>query len=111
MTNSYLEKFEKMKVAGKLASQTLDMITNYIKPGISTEKIDKLCYEYIRDNGGHSAPLYYRGYPKSCCTSANHIVCHGIPSPNESPSSTNDPVSINIEDVPSKAYNSYVATA
>ena len=80
MTNSYSEKFEKMKVAGKLASQTLDMITNYIKPGISTEKIDKLCYEYIRDNGGHSAPLYYRGYKKSLCTSLNHVICHGIPS-------------------------------
>ena len=80
MTNSYLEKFEKMKVAGKLASQTLDMITSYIKPGISTEKIDKLCYEYIRDNGGHSAPLYYRGYKKSLCTSLNHVICHGIPS-------------------------------
>ena len=80
MTNSYSEKFEKMKVAGKLASQTLDMITSYIKPGISTEKIDKLCYEYIRDNGGHSAPLYYRGYKKSLCTSLNHVICHGIPS-------------------------------
>ena len=80
MTNNYSEKFEKMKVAGKLASQTLDMITSYIKPGISTEKIDKLCYEYIRDNGGHSAPLYYRGYKKSLCTSLNHVICHGIPS-------------------------------
>ena len=80
MTNNYLEKFGKMKIAGKLASQTLDMITNYIKSGISTEKIDKLCYEYIRDNGGHSAPLYYRGYKKSLCTSLNHVICHGIPS-------------------------------
>ena len=80
MTNNYSEKFEKMKVAGKLASQTLDMITNYVKAGISTEKIDKLCYIYIRDNGGHSAALYYRGYKKSLCTSLNHVICHGIPS-------------------------------
>ena len=80
MNSNYLEKFEKMRVAGKLASKTLDMINNYIKPGISTNKIDTLCYEFIRDNGGYSAPLYYRGYSKSLCTSLNHVVCHGIPS-------------------------------
>tara|TARA_B100001540_G_C15722022_1_gene603502 strand:- start:557 stop:1258 length:702 start_codon:yes stop_codon:yes gene_type:complete len=56
------------------------MITNFIKPGITTDKIDTLCYEFIRDNGGYSAPLYYRGYKKSLCTSLNHTVCHGIPS-------------------------------
>ena len=78
--NNYSEKFEKMRIAGKVASKTLDMITEYIKPGITTEKIDKLCYEFIKDNGGHSAPLFYRGYKKSVCTSLNHIVCHGIPS-------------------------------
>ena len=78
--NSYSEKFEKMRVAGKLASKTLDMITNYIKPGINTNKIDQLCYEFIRDNGGYSAPLFYRGYTKSLCTSLNHVICHGIPS-------------------------------
>ena len=80
MTNNYAEKFEKMRIAGKLASKTLDMITDYIKPGISTNNIDKICYEFIRDNGGYSAPLYYRGYTKSVCTSLNHVVCHGIPS-------------------------------
>ena len=78
--NNYSEKFEKMRVAGKLASQTLDMLTDVIKPGISTEKIDKVGYEFIKDNGGHSAPLYYRGFKKSLCTSLNHVVCHGIPS-------------------------------
>ena len=57
--NNYSEKFEKMRIAGKLASNTLDMITNCIKPGISTEEIDRLCFEYIRDNGGYSAPLFY----------------------------------------------------
>ena len=77
--NNYSEKFEKMRKAGSLASSTLDMITSYIKPGISTNRIDELCYEFIKDNGGYSAPLYYRGFTKSLCTSLNHVVCHGIP--------------------------------
>ena len=80
MKDNYLEKFDKMRAAGKLASKTLDMITNYVNEGISTDKIDELCYEFIKDNGGHSAPLYYKGYTKSLCTSLNHVVCHGIPS-------------------------------
>ena len=80
MTNNYLEKFEKMRIAGKLAAQTLDMLTNFIKPGVSTEQIDKISFEFIKDNGGYSAPLYYRGFKKSLCTSLNHVVCHGIPS-------------------------------
>ena len=80
MNNNYSEKFEKMRLAGKVASQTLDMITNYVKPGITTDKIDQLCYEFIRDHGGYSAPLYYRGFKKSLCTSLNHVICHGIPS-------------------------------
>ena len=78
--NNFSEKFEKMRVAGKLAAQTLDMLTEYIKPGISTDYIDKLGYEFIRDNGGYSAPLFYRGFKKSLCTSLNHVVCHGVPS-------------------------------
>ena len=78
--SNYFEKFEKMRIAGKLASNTLDMITNYVKPGVSTDKLDQLCYEYIKDNGGYSAPQYYRGFKKSLCTSLNHVVCHGIPS-------------------------------
>ena len=78
--NNYSEKFEKMRVAGRVASKTLDMITDHIKPGMTTEKIDLMCYEFIKDNGGHSAPLFYRGYKKSVCTSLNHVICHGIPS-------------------------------
>ena len=77
--NDYKEKFEKMKIAGSLASKTLDMLTNEIKEGISTNKIDRLGFEFIRDNGGYSAPLYYRGFEKSLCTSLNHVICHGIP--------------------------------
>ena len=80
MNKNYSEKFEKMSIAGRLAAQTLDMITEYIKPGISTNKIDQLAYEFIRDNKGYSAPLFYRGFKKSLCTSLNHVVCHGIPS-------------------------------
>ena len=79
MSNDYKESFEQMKTAGSLAAETLDEITPYVKPGITTGKLDKICYEFIRDNGGYSAPLFYRGFPKSCCTSVNHVVCHGIP--------------------------------
>ena len=78
--SNYSEKFEKMRIAGKLASKTLDMLTSEVKEGVSTDRIDKLGYEFIRDNGGFSAPLYYRGFKKSLCTSLNHVVCHGIPS-------------------------------
>ena len=81
--NNYSDKFKKMRVAGKLAAQCLDMITDHIKPGITTDKIDKLCYDYIKDNGGYSAPLNYRGFEKSLCTSLNHVICHGIPSERE----------------------------
>ena len=78
--SNYSEKFEKMRIAGNLAARTLDMLTGHIKAGISTDYIDKLGYEFIRDNGGYSAPLFYRGFIKSLCTSLNHVVCHGIPS-------------------------------
>ena len=81
--NDFKEKFERMKIAGGLASKTLDMLTSEIKEGISTNKIDKLGFEFIRDNGGYSAPLYYRGFEKSLCTSLNHVICHGIPSNRE----------------------------
>ena len=79
MYNNYKESFEQIKIAGCLAAETLDEVTSYVKPGVTTNRLDKICYEFIRDHGGYSAPLYYRGFPKSCCTSANHIVCHGIP--------------------------------
>ena len=75
----YKEKFEKMRIAGDLASKTLDMLTDNIKSGISTDKIDQLAFEFIKDNGGYSAPQFYRGFKKSLCTSLNHVVCHGIP--------------------------------
>ena len=80
MENDFKESFEKIKKAGNLASRTLDEIADYVKPGVLTSRLDELCYEFIKDNGGYSAPLFYRGFPKSCCISTNHIVCHGIPS-------------------------------
>ena len=73
------EAFEKTRVAGLIASKTLDEVSKIIKPGVTTEKIDDLCYEFINDHKAYSAPLFYRGYPKSSCTSPNHTVCHGIP--------------------------------
>ena len=79
MNKDYKESFEQMKIAGNLAAETLDEVTPCVKPGITTNELDKICYEFIKDNGGYSAPLFYRGFPKSCCTSVNHVVCHGIP--------------------------------
>ena len=78
--SDYIEKFEKMRKAGNLAAKTLDMLTDHIEPGVSTDKLDKLGYEFIRDHGGYSAPQFYRGFKKSLCTSLNHVVCHGVPS-------------------------------
>jgi len=79
MFQNYKNSFENLKISGALAASTLDEITSFVKPGVFTDKLDKICYEFIRDNGGYSAPLFYRGFPKSCCTSVNHVVCHGIP--------------------------------
>ena len=79
MENKFKEAFENTYMAGSIAAGALDEVKKIIKPGIRTEQIDRLCYEYINDNKAYSAPLFYRGFPKSCCTSANHVVCHGIP--------------------------------
>jgi methionyl aminopeptidase len=80
MTIDIKESFEKSRIAGSIAAGALDEVTKIVKPGISTDKIDQVCYEFINDHRAYSAPLFYRGFPKSCCTSANHVVCHGIPS-------------------------------
>ena len=80
MNKDYKESFEKSRIAGSIAAGALDEVSKMISPGISTDEIDKVCYEFINDHNAFSAPLFYRGFPKSCCTSANHIVCHGIPS-------------------------------
>lgn len=73
--------FDGMRKAGKLAAQTLDMITPHVVPGVTTDELDKLCSDFVADHGAISAPLNYRGFPKSICTSINHVVCHGIPGP------------------------------
>ncbi len=73
------EDFEGMRKAGRLAALALDFITPYVQPGVATAELDRLCAEFIGDHGGISAPMGYRGYPKSTCISINHVVCHGIP--------------------------------
>jgi len=80
MIDNLKNSFEKTKIAGSIAAGALNEVSKIVKPGITTDEIDKVCYEYINDNKAYSAPLFYRGFPKSCCTSANHVVCHGIPS-------------------------------
>ena len=79
MTDKMIEAFDGTRKAGAIASGALDEVAKIIKPGIKTDEIDKLCFEFINDNKAYSAPLFYRGFPKSCCTSPNHTVCHGIP--------------------------------
>ena len=73
--------FEGMRRAGQLAAATLDMLTPLVTPGVTTEELDRRAHDFIRDHGATPAPLGYRGYPKSICTSINHMVCHGIPGP------------------------------
>lgn len=75
------EDFEGMRRAGRLAAETLDMITGHVVPGVTTEELDRLCHLFITKNGAIPAPLNYKGFPKSICTSINQVVCHGIPSP------------------------------
>lgn len=72
--------FESMRKAGKLAAETLDYITEFVQPGVATEELDRLCHEFITSHDAIPAPLNYKGFPKSICTSINHVICHGIPS-------------------------------
>jgi methionyl aminopeptidase len=73
------EDFAGMRAAGRLAAETLDMIGPYVVPGVSTGALDRLCHDFISVHDAIPAPLNYRGFPKSICTSINHVVCHGIP--------------------------------
>ncbi len=75
------EDFQGMRKAGRLAAECLDYITPFVVPEVSTEKLNQLCHDFIIDHQAIPAPLNYRGFPKSICTSVNHVVCHGIPSP------------------------------
>lgn len=73
------EDYDGMRKAGRLAAETLDFITPHVVPGVSTETLNQLCHDFIVQAGAVPAPLNYRGFPKSICTSVNHVVCHGIP--------------------------------
>jgi methionyl aminopeptidase len=74
------EEIVKMRIAGKLAAEVLEMITPYVKEGVTTEELDSICHDYIvNTQNAYPAPLNYHGFPKSICTSINHVVCHGIP--------------------------------
>src|SRR6201996_3400494 len=75
--------FVGMRAAGRLAAETLDMITPHVRPGVTTGALNDLCNVFIRDHGAVPAPLNYRGYPKETCISLNHVVCHGIPGERE----------------------------
>ncbi|MGH6933589.1 MAG: type I methionyl aminopeptidase [Dongiaceae bacterium] len=71
--------FDGMRRAGRLAAETLDYIAPHVQPGVTTGELDRLCHEFIVERNATPAPLNYRGFPKSICTSVNHVVCHGIP--------------------------------
>jgi methionyl aminopeptidase len=74
------EEQDKMRVAGRLAADVLDMIGEHVQPGVTTEELDQICHKFITETqDAIPAPLNYRGFPKSICTSVNHVVCHGIP--------------------------------
>jgi len=75
------DEIARMRVAGRLAAEVLEMITPYVEPGVSTGELDRICHDYIVNvQGAIPAPLNYNGFPKSICTSVNHVICHGIPS-------------------------------
>lgn len=88
------EGFEGMRRAGRLAAEALDLVHEMVAPGVSTEAIDNLVFEFAMDNGAMPATLMYRGYRKSTCTSINHVVCHGIP--NEKPLREGDIVNVDV---------------
>ena len=86
--------FEGMRKAGRLTAQALDMLVDEVKPGVTTARLDDLVFQFAMDNGAYPAPLDYRGYRKSICTSINHVVCHGIP--DDKPMREGDIVNIDV---------------
>ena len=88
------EDFAGMRRAGRLVAETLDMLVEHVQPGVSTERLDKLVFDFAMDHGALPATLMYRGYRKSVCTSINHVVCHGIP--NEKPLREGDIVNVDV---------------
>jgi len=88
------EAFEGMRRAGQLAAEALDLLTDRVAPGVTTEALDKLIFDFAMSHGAYPAPLDYRGYRKSICTSINHVVCHGIP--DQKPLKEGDIVNIDV---------------
>jgi len=90
-----LEEIDKMRGAGRLAAQVLEMIAPHVRAGVSTNELNTLCHDFIvNEHGAIPAPLNYRGFPKSICTSVNHVVCHGIP--NDRPLKNGDILNIDV---------------
>ena len=88
------EGFEGMRKAGRLTAETLDMLTDFVRPGVPTIELDRRAYEFARDRGATPATIFYKGYRHSLCTSINHVVCHGIPG--ERPVREGDIVNIDL---------------
>ncbi|MBI6703404.1 type I methionyl aminopeptidase [Pseudomonas viridiflava] len=89
------EDIEKMRIAGRLAAEVLEMIGPHVKPGVTTEELDRICHDYIvNEQQAIPAPLNYKGFPKSICTSINQVVCHGIPC--EKPLKNGDTLNIDV---------------
>ena len=88
------DAFAGMRKAGRLAAECLDMLVAEVSPGVPTDRIDQLVFEFAMDHGALPATLMYRGYTKSTCTSINHVVCHGIP--NEKPLKDGDIVNVDV---------------
>ncbi len=88
------DDFAAMRKAGRLTAEALDMLTPHVVPGVSTEELDKLVFDFAMAHGAYPAPLGYRGYRKSICTSINHVVCHGIP--DDKPLRDGDIVNIDV---------------
>ncbi|MCA3628893.1 MAG: type I methionyl aminopeptidase [Methylobacterium sp.] len=88
------EAFAAMRRAGRLTAEALDMLVPMVKPGVTTDAIDRAVFEFAMDHRAFPATLYYHGYPRSCCTSINHVVCHGIPS--DKPLREGDIVNIDV---------------
>ncbi|MCJ8169744.1 type I methionyl aminopeptidase [Atopomonas sediminilitoris] len=88
-------EIDKMRIAGRLAAEVLDMIGAHVKPGVTTNELDRLCHDYIvNQQQAIPAPLNYKGFPKSICTSINDVVCHGIP--NDKPLKNGDIINIDV---------------
>lgn len=88
------EAFAAMRKAGRLTAEALDMLAEHVRPGVPTDRLDRLVFDFARDHGALPATLNYRGYTRSCCTSINHVVCHGIP--DDKPMRDGDIVNIDV---------------